>query len=59
MKRYPKRKLLKADGERILWHALEHLQTIAEWSASFEIYILLRNYFGILGKKVVKADGAK
>jgi hypothetical protein len=26
--RWPKRKLTKADGERILWHMLEHLQGI-------------------------------
>ena len=26
MKRYPRRKLTAAEGERILWHALEHLQ---------------------------------
>ena len=28
MARFPKRKLTKAEGERILWHAIEHLQGI-------------------------------
>jgi len=28
MKRWPNRKLTKAEGERILWHAIEHLRGV-------------------------------